>query len=201
MKPPLIAISQRVDTSNSLGERRDALDQRWWNVFSHLNGLPLPLPNDYKLVKQLLSQQIVSGIVLSGGNSLVDLNGDAPERDETDQLCIEFAIKQKLPLLGVCRGMQSIQHYFSGEFLPVDGHVCAKQEIEFEKQKIWVNSYHNWACKEPPKELIVTGYAADGVIKAVKHKNHALTGIMWHPEREQQINQHDINLIKKSLYL
>lgn len=38
--------------------------------------------------------------------------GAAPERDDTDYCLIETAIKNKIPVYGFCREMQSILNYF-----------------------------------------------------------------------------------------
>ena len=41
----LLGITQRVDIANSYGERRDCLDQRWFELIYSLGLVPVPLPN------------------------------------------------------------------------------------------------------------------------------------------------------------
>lgn len=198
----IIAISQRVDTANHVGERRDALDQRWWQLMVELGCvLPMILPNNVILAEQLLETIPVNGILLTGGNSLVALEGDAPERDQLDALCIQQAINRNIPLVGVCRGMQSIQDYFGGKFQPLQGHVCQRQQVILDSQPVWVNSYHNWGSLESPSELKVRAIAPDGVIKAIEHRSYPLKGIMWHPEREPALTPMDATFFKETFDL
>ena len=39
-------------------------------------------------------------------------NGDAEKRDLLEKKLLKHAIKTKIPLVGVCRGMQIIQDFF-----------------------------------------------------------------------------------------
>ena len=191
----LIAVSQRVDSVTARSERRDALDQRWSRLFVGVGGIvPLLLPNNPPLAKQLLKLTTVDGFLLTGGNSLSFLGGGAPERDEIDRACIELALHKDLPLLGVCRGMQSIQAHYSAEFSAVKGHVCPRMTISEQGRRRNVNSYHNWGCIDVPEPLVVTARADDGVIKAVRHQSAKMKGIMWHPERELQLSLEDARL-------
>ena len=194
----LIAVTPRVDTSNNVGERRDALDQRWWAFLAMLgNALPVVLPTEPALAKELLASLPISGILLSGGNSLAELAGDAPERDNLDRLCIEWAITNKAPLLGVCRGMQSIQAYYGIPLERVEDHVCARQQISHRGKPLWVNSYHNWGAKESLPPMQAYAYAQDGVVKAIEHEQYPLKGIMWHPEREDTFSTTDIAFFRE----
>ena len=198
----LIAVSQRVDTSNQVGERRDAIDKRWWNFFLQVTGiLPLILPNNIELARPLLLNYPVDGFLLTGGNSLAALGGDAPERDLIDNLCIGQAINQRIPLLGVCRGMQSIQSYFGQTFTPLEGHVSPRQQICRQGKIAWVNSYHQWGCMASVPELQVTAQSCDGVVKAIAHSEYSLTGIMWHPEREQSATPWDLTFFRQAYNL
>jgi gamma-glutamyl-gamma-aminobutyrate hydrolase PuuD len=39
--------------------------------------------------------------------------------------------------------------------------------------------------------------AADGVVKAVRHSAHPITGIMWHPERIAPFAADDVALFRR----
>ena len=53
-------------------------------------------------------------MVLTGGNDLAALGGDAPERDATENALLDAAESRRLPVIGVCRGMQVIQAALCG---------------------------------------------------------------------------------------
>jgi N5-(cytidine 5'-diphosphoramidyl)-L-glutamine hydrolase len=190
-----IVLSQRVVVDPRTGERRDALDQRWAGLLAAAGFLALPLPNRPQGVARFLEETRPHGILLSGGNDLAILGGDAPERDETENLLLAHALKTGLPLLGVCRGMQMIQAHFGVKLGRVEGHVAPQQSIEFEGRSIAVNSYHAWGSRETVPGLTVCGRAADGVVKAVR--SGPLLGIMWHPERLVPPRLEDIALLQE----
>ena len=73
-----------------------------------INIFPIFLPNNISYVKKFLKIKKISGVLITGGGSLVKYNGFSPERDEIEKIMINFSIKkEKLPTLGICRGMQS----------------------------------------------------------------------------------------------
>ena len=189
-----VAITQRIDIQNN--ERRDALDQRWLQFLCTCDLIPILIPNNLKLVKCYIDQFKFSGIILTGGNDLVAYGGDAPERDEVELYLLEYAIRTNTPLLGVCRGMQVIQHHFGVVLSKVAGHVAEPHKVKINGIERLVNSFHKFGAKDGAQDLEVLATASDGVIESVKHKKYLLRGIMWHPERESNFSQEDINLIK-----
>ncbi|WP_448567960.1 gamma-glutamyl-gamma-aminobutyrate hydrolase family protein [Thalassotalea ganghwensis] len=193
----LIGITPRVEINKAYHERRDALDQQWFNFLYQCGYLVMVLPNAPAMIGEYLKHVPIHGIILSGGNSLTCYGGDAPERDSTDAFLIEYAIEKHLPVLGVCRGMQSILHYFGSQHSSVTGHVTKTMTINIDGERRSVNSYHNLGCYDAAPPLVVDGKANDGVIKAIHHPDLAIHGIMWHPERNQPFEQQDIELIKK----
>jgi N5-(cytidine 5'-diphosphoramidyl)-L-glutamine hydrolase len=193
----LIAISQRVAVSPPFGERRDCLDQAWIRFMTTCGLIPLPVPNEERAVQLLCSTVPVSGIILTGGNDLSAYGGDAPERDATEIALMDFADRTAVPVLGVCRGMQMIQHHFGIRLEPVIGHVAPKQVISIEGKSAEVNSYHNFGTVETSSPLEAWAIADDGVVKAVRHKTKPMIGIMWHPERLSPFASRDISLFQK----
>jgi len=135
-KSTVIAVSQRVDVLADGDERRDALDQRWTDFLLTCDITPLLMPNNINAVRELLNNHSVAGVLFTGGNDLVQYGGDAPERDEVETWLLEFAITGNLPVLGVCRGMQLIQHYFGVKLMPVEGHVIKEQVIRVQANLI-----------------------------------------------------------------
>ena len=69
------------------------------------------------------------------------------------------------------------------------------------KLKREVNSFHHWGIAESQlaKSLRPFALAQDKTIEGFYHKSLPIAGIMWHPEREQPYDQHDLQLIKQFL--
>lgn len=190
-----ILISQRVDIIADYGERRDALDQRWASFLRETGVLPYPVPNDRQLIPELLKAIQPDGVLLTGGNSPVKYGGNAPERDEIDILLIDYTIMCKVPLIGVCRGMQSVILYFGGSLKKADGHIAVRHPLYGRINRI-VNSYHGLVADIVPPCLEVIAYSEDGQIESVKHSSQSIMTIMWHPEREKEFNKDDIELFR-----
>lgn len=191
----IIAITQRVERFNKYDELRDCLAQSWSAVAKKLNYELLPLSNNSN-PREIFSSLDLSGIILSGGNSIsIDENNKEEDisiqRDNFERELIRLAITQQIPILGVCRGMQLINIYFGGSIVKINGHVNVTHDIKvnfknkYNDLKISVNSYHNWGITKQSLsgELLPFAKATDGTIEGYVHRNHKVGGIMWHPER------------------
>ena len=192
-----IAVTQRVAAIPQYGERRDCLDQAWARFIAACGLLPLVLPNVPEVALSLFQNTDVAGLLLTGGNDLASLGGDAPERDTTENALVDDAQARGLPVLGVCRGMQVIQQRHAIPLVRVEGHVTPSQIIEINGEPIEVNSYHRFAARESQPPLEVWAISADGVVKAVQHTSRPTTAIMWHPERNTPFAGADIELFRR----
>ena len=192
-----IAITQRVAVIPQYGERRDCLDQAWARFIAACGLLPLALPNIPEVALSLFRNVDVAGLLLTGGNDLAALGGDAPERDATENALVDDAEARGLPVLGVCRGMQLIQQRHAVPLVRVEGHVTPSQIIEINREPMQVNSYHRFAARESRAPLDVWAIAPDGVVKAVRHAARPTTGIMWHPERNTPFSGADVALFRR----
>jgi putative glutamine amidotransferase len=139
----------------------------------------------------------IGGLVLTGGNDLAELGGDAPERDAVEYAVLDWAEQRRLPVLGVCRGMQVIQHRFAVPLRRVEGHVTARQVIRIHGEPKEVNSYHRFGALDSRPPLDVWAVADDGVVKAIRHSAQPITGIMWHPERCAPFSPADVVLFRQ----
>jgi putative glutamine amidotransferase len=192
-----VAITQRVTGVAAYAERRDGLDQAWARFMAACGLMPLPLPNVPDVALAIWHATAVDGLLLTGGNDLAALGGDAPERDATENALLDAAEAGGLPVLGVCRGMQLLQHRCAVPLRPVDGHVAARQIIRINGEPTEVNSYHRFAAYESRPPLDVWATAADGVVKAVSHSARPTIGIMWHPERNTPFAAADVALFRR----
>jgi gamma-glutamyl-gamma-aminobutyrate hydrolase PuuD len=107
------------------------------------------------------------------------------------------AERRRLPILGVCRGMQVIQRRFAIRLRRVEGHVTPRQVIHIDGQLKEVNSYHRFAAFNSRPPLNVWAVAEDGVVKAIRHSIQPITGIMWHPERCAPFSSGDLALFRQ----
>lgn len=192
----LIAVTQRVGIDPSHGERRDMLDQRWAS-FLHVCGLTLlPAPNNPDAAIALIEAAPLLGLLLTGGNDLVSLGGDAPERDETERRLVEHMIKQGLPILGICRGAQLLIDMFGGTLERVEGHIATRHSIFVDGKLRSINSFHGFGTRNLPEPLLVEAVAHDGVIEAFRHADAAIHGRFWHPERNDPFDPADIGFFR-----
>jgi gamma-glutamyl-gamma-aminobutyrate hydrolase PuuD len=192
-----VAVTQRVSVVPAYGERRDCLDQAWARFLAECGLLPVLLPNVPDLAVALCERAGIAGLVLTGGNDLAVLGGDAPERDTVENALLDLVERRGLPVLGVCRGMQVIQQRFAIPLRQVEGHVAQRQVIRIDGVPTEVNSYHNFAAFDSRPPLDVWAVADDGVVKAIRHSAQPITGIMWHPERVAPFSPSDVVLFRQ----
>jgi putative glutamine amidotransferase len=192
-----VAVTQRVSVVPAYGERRDCLDQAWTRFLLACGLLPVLLPNVTEAALGLCERTGVAGLVLTGGNDLAALGGDAPDRDAVEAALLDWAERRGLPVLGVCRGMQVIQQRFAVPLRRVEGHVAQRQVIRIDGEPREVNSYHCFAAFDSQPPLEVWAVADDGVVKAVRHSTQPVTGIMWHPERLAPFSPVDVQLFRQ----
>lgn len=193
----VVAVSQRVAVVPAYGERRDCLDQAWTKFLVTCGLLPVLLPNVAEAALALCENLRIAGVVLTGGNDLAQLGGDAPERDAVERAVLDLAEKRRMPVLGVCRGMQVIQQRFAIDLRRVEGHVTPRQLIRIDGTPKEVNSYHHFGAHDSRPPLDVWAVADDGVVEGIRHSTQPMTGIMWHPERFSPFLSSDVALFRR----
>lgn len=189
-----IGITQKI-TFFEKG-KRDVIESSWYDFFKACDLLPILIPNQVAYIKAFLKTNPLEGYLLSGGNSLVSCGGDAPERDEIERLLLENGILHNLPIFGVCRGMQVIQHFFSIPLERIEGHVRQEHTLIFNHFPHKVNSFHEYGTKQSSDDFEILAKTEEGVIEAIKHRSLPIQAIMWHPERNEVFSPVDIDLIK-----
>jgi gamma-glutamyl-gamma-aminobutyrate hydrolase PuuD len=200
-----VGISLRVENIKTYNEKRDAISQDWIKFCNSAGLIPILIPNNLKNTKEFLKSINIDMLIFSGGGNI----GDNANRDKTEKNMMEFAIENKIPSLGVCRGMQFFNKFFGGKiYHDMDKtHVKTRHKIKITDKKIekifglksnTVNSFHENILKSNilSKELQSFGIDSnDDTIEAFYHKKYPIIGVMWHPERESN-SKKELKLLK-----
>ncbi len=162
--------------------------------------------------------RLVDALLLSGGGDLQPflfgeepnwkLGNFDPERDEFEIRMLRLMLELRMPVLGICRGIQVINVALGGT-LYQDLSTQQPQSLQHEQEaprrhpthyvtvrqgsklagimgtttRLRVNSLHHQAIKDVAPGLQVTAWADDGVIEGVETSGHSfLLGVQWHPE-------------------
>jgi putative glutamine amidotransferase len=159
----------------------------------------------------------VDGICLPGGPDLQpsaygeephpQLGPTEPRVDAVELALARAADRRKLPILGICRGMQLLNVARGGtlhQHLPdvvrhqlehrqpdhgsvTTHHVEAAPHSQLRATlggpKLQVNSFHHQAVRTLGDDLVATAWAEDGTIEAIEEPGERLVlGVQWHAE-------------------
>ena len=203
---PLIGISANT-ADIDLTLRRVYCDQ-----IVRAGGVPVVLPpvDDAEVLINMLEG--IDGLVLTGGADYNPLwYGEQPEkelhtinstRDLPELLLTRLAFNRQIPILGICRGVQTMAIALGGNLVqdlktPLKhGQDAPRSEATHSVtitegstlyslygQETFVKSFHHQAVKDCGSHLHVVATAPDGVIEAVEStEQKALMGVQWHPE-------------------
>lgn len=191
------------------------LPQVYFEGVTRAGGIALLLPPqsvDRAAADRLLER--IDGLVLTGGPDVDPArygqqphpatNAPAAERDAWEFALLESALRQGIPVLGVCRGAQVLNAALGGtlhQHLPdVIGHTHHQQgNAVFGTSAVRTvpgtrlaaligetsdaQCYHHQAIDRLGDGLVVSARDADGVIEAVELPGDAfVVGVQWHPE-------------------
>ncbi len=192
----VIGVTQRVDTIASREETRDAIDQKISKMVLRLGFLPVPIPNVLgPYTKEWIRHVKPCGFLLTGGNNL----GESQSRDDTEISILDIASEERLPVLGICRGMQLMGKWGGVALHRVAAHVKVRHVLSGDI--CWnVNSFHEYALESCPIGFKVIARSEDMEIEAIRHMALPWEGWMWHPEREPQLDSFVLDRIQ-SLFL
>lgn len=153
-------------------------------------------------------------VLLMGGEDLSpDLYGAAPDypgaggwfrdADVAQIAAVRSAVQRRIPVVGICRGMQLANVALGGTLLPhIEAHVrpgsADASMVDHDvtvaagsaladalgTEKLSVRSSHHQAVDALGEGLAAVAHAPDGVIEAVEHASAPLWAVQWHPEDE-----------------
>ncbi|APJ04865.1 glutamine-hydrolyzing GMP synthase [Silvanigrella aquatica] len=150
----------------------------------------VPFKNATERIEELKRQNILSGIVFSGGPHSVYEN-NSPKID----LDLE---KIGVPVLGVCYGLQLINYMLGGKVAPSKNREYGFEKIiveknisslnplfkikDIEENIVWMS--HGDEIQELSSKLTVDSVTRNNVISSFHHKELPIFGVQFHPEVE-----------------
>lgn len=158
------------------------------------------------------------GLVLTGGEDVDPkrygedpspaLGAVTPARDEAEFRALDCALERRMPIFGICRGLQVMNVHFGGTLYQDivsqrPGDLVHEQTVAWNErahgakvdcdsmlcrvvatEQLFINSFHHQAVKHLGDGLRVVARADDGLVEAIEHESYPwLLGVQWHPER------------------
>ncbi|RFS24971.1 gamma-glutamyl-gamma-aminobutyrate hydrolase family protein [Chitinophaga silvatica] len=181
-----------------------------------------------------------SGFVLTGGiDVLPSIYGGnteypyrptafLPERDAFEKLIYEYALLHKIPILGICRGLQYINILEGGkvfEDIGESANQTHKRETIDKEHTVdilsdtllhsitgtdngVVNSAHHQAIRpdELADDLVVSAYSSsDHIIEGIEYKDKTdkpfMIAVQWHPERMKEKESNPLSQKIKTAFI
>lgn len=226
---PKIGLTMRLEADS----RRFYLGRDYCEALEALGAVPLhvPLIPNQEYIAGALEN--LDGILLPGSDTDVDpsaygeephlrLGRVIPEKDETDFLVLAEAEKLKMPVLGICFGMQILNVFRRGTLVQdIKSQIpnCLKHEqgvpldrashtIQIEKksfllqlaasENIRVNSHHHQSIDKVGENLRASARAKDGVIECIEEtrSDRFNFGVQWHPEHSWRTDELSKNIFE-----
>ncbi len=231
---PVIGVTtqtlQSIDGIPSGLPQSDVMNQRYYIAVALAGGSPvlIPLLDDEPEALEG-AYQACDGILIPGGVDMDPSTFDEsphdklgrtdPARDRVELQLTHWAVRDRKPLLGLCRGLQVINvalggslyqdleaqcpaaikhdyfptHGFERSYLAHDVELTRGSRLRslMELDRIRVNSMHHQGIKALAPALTASAVAPDGLIEAVESSDdHFLIGVQWHPEVFEMTDPH-----------
>ena len=228
-KRPVIGITANYRDGNA------ALAEAYYQSVIAAGGTPVIIPPYSNRGALMETLEHVDAIMLSGGADIDPrymgeepdytlLHTINPKRDEQEILLTLLAESRSMPILGICRGIQTLavalggkvhQDLYAGiggELLthdqePAERHTATHNvaisgdtllAAIFGHETLPVNTFHHQAVKEVPPGFIINATATDGVIEGMEATDgRKIIGVQWHPERDREIAVDNKKIIDK----
>ena len=222
MRKPIIGVTPDYNpgTRKDMGGKEPTyfLRARYLQAIQDTGGVPIVLPlvrgqKHHQHLLECLDGLLVTG---SGWDLAPELYGErqrfkfalmSEERAQLELGLSKLAFSLRVPTLGICGGMQSMNVALGGTLIqdipsqvqtelqhsPPKSATKMAHAIRIEpkswlhriakKRTIQVNSSHHQSVKAVPPLFQVTASTTDGVIEAFEAASHPFwVGVQWHPE-------------------
>jgi putative glutamine amidotransferase len=217
---PLIGISTCLDDRGRWKARRNYhyIDTAYANAIEAAGGTPVYLPIQAKASSLLRG---LDGLLIPGGDDLpptrdypagVEFDLAPEDQLDFDRRLVADALERRLPVLGICYGMQLLACLRGGSLLydiPTDlPHADEHRLDEAEGRHALqiepasrlcealganpppVNSLHHQGVESPGAGMRIAARAQDGLIEAIEGDLEAFcVGVQWHPEKLSGIHR------------
>ena len=216
MNPPLIGITTGFEPDKGHVAARQTLNWDYVAAVERAGGCPLILPMTKCTAAVEPLFHVLDGLIITGGPGIVeglvgDLPGDLPPvsplRYENDCRAFEAAQKKRIPVLGICYGMQFVNARFGGalyadvqEQLGIAPHspkrtggASIQHPIEIAPgthlcdmlgtTRCETNSFHLQALATVGPGLRISARSEDAVIEGIESEDGRILGVQFHPEK------------------
>lgn len=213
-KRPVIGVSG----SHNVTDRQFFVRENYMESVLRAGGIPVLLPEIDNAETAAHMLDSLDGLLLAGGGDVAPVRyGEAQlpvcgevddKRDTFELLMIPMALERRMPVFGICRGIQVLAAALGGTLIqdietqlsiPMARHQQqppygeATHSVHFAPDSVFarvtgtadmrVNSMHHQAIKSAGPRLRVEGLSEDGVIEAVSGvDNDRLFAVQFHPE-------------------
>lgn len=206
-RQPLIGLSANYEGIDA------TLRERYYKQVVEAGGVPVIIPPVADTAVIINTLQHLDGLILTGGGDHNPLwMGEEPsprlhninrERDLAELMLVRLAFNRQIPMLGICRGIQTLAIALGGKVeQDIEQQVKHSQDADrsepthsvslvkgstlyniYGSERIMVNSFHHQAVSQPGKRFRVIARSADNIIEAIESSEYkAILGVQWHPE-------------------
>lgn len=204
---PLIGLTANYEGIDA------TLCERYYKQVVEAGGVPVIVPPVADTAVIINTLQQLDGLILTGGGDHNPLwMGEEPsprlhninrERDLAELLLVRLAFNRQIPMLGICRGIQTLAIALGGKVeQDIEQQVKHSQDADrsepthsvclvkdstlyniYGSERIMVNSFHHQAVSQPGKRFRVIARSADNIIEAIESSEYkSILGVQWHPE-------------------
>ena len=181
------------------------------NYFHKLNFL---CTSSYSADKRLLFKICKNNdvLILSGGGNIANIEKTKENkiRDSFEKKLVELFVKQRKPIIAICRGFQLLVNLSKYPIGKISKHVRTIHKIKILKKNNFLNcnnlitnSYHEYGVRKLDKEYEILGITDDGSIELAFNKKKKILCFMFHPERKNksslEVKKIIVNFIKNFL--
>ena len=183
-----------IGLTGNYGELACKLNEGYYKSIWRAGGVPVIIPPIADTDVLINTLEHIDGLLLTGGADFNPLYaGEEPsprlgginaERDLPELLIAQLAYNRQIPMLGICRGIQTLAMALGGKVQQDISDVAQIRHSQdadrsepthsvtiepdstlfniYNKEKLFVNSFHHQAVCDPGERFRVTARSADG---------------------------------------
>ena len=208
-----------IGITGNYGDLTCKLAEGYYKSVLKAGGIPIIIPPLADTDAIINTLDIIDGLILSGGGDydpryaneepdpkLGEIN---EERDLPELFITRLAYNRQIPILGICRGIQTLAMALGGKVkqditdiatlnhsqkeernVPTHNVIIEKDSILSQLYKLTdnnatlnVNSFHHQAVCDCGDKFRVVAKSEDGIVEAIESREFkSIIGVQWHPE-------------------